>query len=131
MDPFRDPYHALAMYGSTAAAAAAAAAAKDPLREARERELLRMNPLGSMILSEQERARLSIPPLGAPPLPPHSAPGIFPGLATSNSGATKTSAAPSPSPLGMFPPPFPGLPTPPRPPSAAAAGVLPNGHTSR
>ena len=86
-DPFRDPYRAaLSMYnpgaaaGVAAAAAAAAAAAKasDPLREARERELLRMNPLGSMIMNEQDKARIAAL-TGAAGLPPHAAaPGFFP-----------------------------------------------------
>ena len=66
LDPFRDPY------------LAAAAAASNPylkaeahLREAREREMLRMNPLGSMIMSEHDRARMA---LAYPPgVFPHSA----------------------------------------------------------
>ena len=41
IDPFRDPYSMLG---------------RDLLREARERELMRLNPLGSLVNSELERA---------------------------------------------------------------------------
>ncbi|XP_059090411.1 autism susceptibility gene 2 protein-like isoform X2 [Tigriopus californicus] len=108
MDPFRDPYRAMAMYGS-----------KDPLREARERELLRMNPLGSMIMSEQDRARMvsmGYPPVTAAPpglFGPHSSMGMlgasgFP--PHSSAAVAAAAAAAAKSPYGMYHPPPPGFP---------------------
>ena len=68
--------------------------APDPLREARERELLRMNPLGSMIMNEQDKARLAALTGGAAiaGLPPHAA------------AAAAAAAAASGAPPGFFPP---------------------------
>ena len=63
LDPFRDPYGLLA--------------ARDPLREARERELMRLNPLGSAL--ELERAKALS--LAAYP----SMPGVPPGYPTTTS----------------------------------------------
>lgn len=108
MDPFRDPYRAMAMYGS-----------KDPLREARERELLRLNPLGSMIMSEQDRARmasLGYPPVTAAPpglFGPHSSMGMlgasgFP--PHSSAAVAAAAAAAAKSPYGLYHPPPPGFP---------------------
>jgi len=125
VDPLRDPYRALSLYG---AAAAVAGAAKDPLREARERELLRLNPLSSMIAGEQERARLAAmayPPSTSTaalfPPPPGSLPVAAPGFPKVGAGT---------APLGLYSPAgavTPGLlPGPPpavngHPPSAGAA----------
>ena len=50
LDPFRDPY----------------LMARDPLREAREREFLRLNPLSSLMNSELERAK-AMSSFGYPP----------------------------------------------------------------
>jgi hypothetical protein len=44
LDPFRDPYRLDLL-------------TRDPLREAREREFLRLNPLSSLMNSELERAK--------------------------------------------------------------------------
>ena len=92
LDPFRDHYLAAAAMG----AAASNPYLKDPLREAREREMIRMNPLGSMIMSEHDRARMA---LGYPPgLLPHSAAsqaGLY-GM----SAALAAGAAKIPPPLG-------------------------------
>ncbi len=129
-DPFRDPYRALSMYG---AAAAAAAAAKDPLREARERELLRLDPLGSMIMNEQERARLAalgyppttpagLPPTGLPSsLYPPTSLGMLPGASPLSAAASGLSKPPNPMSALYHPP---GPPIPGFPPGAAAAAAL-------
>ena len=107
LDPFADPYRSLAMYG---------APGKDPLREARELELMRMagaNPLGSML--EQDRARLAamgLPPHSSAYLPPTSALGALGAGAAAQAAAYQSLGIPGmppggakPSPFGMFPPP--------------------------
>ena len=136
-DPFRDPYRALSMY----AAAAAQQSKMDPLREARERELMRMNPLGSMIMNEQDRARLSA--LGYPAPPPTPGGGLFPpptslGMLGAGAGFPPGAAKPPghlglypphpPSAVGGFNPGMPGLGVPPRltPPLTPTV----NGHNS-
>jgi hypothetical protein len=107
MDPFRDPYRVLSMYN------AAAAAKSDPLREARERELLRLNPLGSMIMNEQDKARLAA--IGGYPQAPPT-PGFFPPPPPSSlsmlGGFPPPPLAPPGSPMGAGPKaPPPGVPT--------------------
>lgn len=76
IDPFRDPYSMLG---------------RDPLREARERELMRLNPLGSLVNSELERAK-ALGLAGYPSLPG----GLPPGYAspTTHSMMSKISASP-------------------------------------
>ena len=74
MDHFRDPYLAAAAMGATNPYL------KDPLREAREREMMRLNPLGSMIMSEHDRARMALGyPSGLypPPAPSPAAAGLY------------------------------------------------------
>ena len=94
LDPFRDHYLAAAAMG----AATSNPYLKDPLREAREREMLRLNPLGSMIMSEHDRARMA---LGYPPglFPPSAASPAAAGL-YGMSAALAAGAAKIPPPLG-------------------------------
>ena len=91
LDPFRDPYLA-------AAAAASNPYFKDPLREAREREMLRMNPLGSMIMSEHDRARMALAyPAGAfPPSAGHPAAAGLYGMSAAHIAAGAASKIPPP-----------------------------------
>jgi hypothetical protein len=122
---FRDPYRSLSlMQGGmpSPASLAAAAAAKDPLREARERELMRLsNPLGSMMMGEQERARLMAMNYAAASASPHlTASSLFPHLGMYGAAASKM-YPPTHSPSG-----FPGLGPAPRltppPPSPSGPG---------
>ena len=91
MDPFRDPYLA-------AAAAASNPYLKDPLREAREREMLRMNPLGSMIMSEHDRARMALayPPGLFPPSATHPAAAGLYGMSAAHLAAGAAGKIPPP-----------------------------------
>ncbi|XP_040578746.1 uncharacterized protein [Lepeophtheirus salmonis] len=105
LDPFRDPYKSL-MSG------APPYPPKDHLREARERELLRQNPLGSMIVNEQDRVRMVALSGG---YPPHTVAGPSGGylghppmLNQSYGSALKSTPVAPPTPhLGMYPG-FPG-----------------------
>ena len=91
LDPFRDPYLA-------AAAAASNPYLKDPLREAREREMLRMNPLGSMIMNEHDRARMALAyPSGAfPPSAAHPAAAGLYGMSAAHLAAGAAAKIPPP-----------------------------------
>jgi hypothetical protein len=85
MDPFRDPYR-LDLLG------------RDPLREARERELLRLsNPLSSLMNSELERAKAmsSFAVAGYPPLSAAAAAG-YPGYPSSTTLGHKLVGPPHP-----------------------------------
>ena len=131
LDPFRDPYLAAAAAAAGLQGAAANPYLKDPLREVREREMMRLaNPLGSMM--EQERARLAsaYPPGFFPPPGVHgaaaasaAAASIY-GLTASASKLPPPGAAGSLYPGGFPPPQIPGLP-----PGMSLASAM-NGHAA-
>ena len=98
LDPFRDHYLAAAAMG----AAASNPYMKDPIREAREREMLRMNPLGSMIMSEHDRARMALgyhPGMFPPSVASPTASGIY-GMSAAALQHAASAAGKIPPPLG-------------------------------
>jgi hypothetical protein len=94
LDPFRDPYGLLA---------------RDPLREAREQQLLRLNPLGSLVNSELERAK-ALGLAGYSSLP---TPGLPPGYPTTTTLSMMSKVPPSPYSSLYTSPSLPGLGLPP------------------